>query len=614
MSRRPFAAVVFAVLTFFAAAGAAGEGPPPRWPLDLGDRHLTSDFMEHRDGRFHAGIDLKTRSRVGYPVHAAEDGFVVRLKTSAGGYGRALYLRGESGRTWVYAHLQRFRDDIAARVRKARDLAGGGYAIDLALRPEEFPVARGDVLALSGQSGTLGPHLHLEVRDRRQRPLNPQREGLPVGDVLPPRLLRVRAHPASPRSRVMGTPFAHSISAEPTLSGLLPPVAVRGPVAFSVAVVDASDVSGHRLEPYRLTLLLDGEVVFEARNDRLAFDHNGQMRYEWLERDDGPRERWLWLHPDNRVAGRRADGWGPHAPAPAAGRHRLTLQVADAEGNVVSAGWDLWQRLDAPPDSAAAAATGPAWALDPARVAVPAGDSERAWLTPFLLVREAGRDSFTVVAASTVGGDAPWRVQVADSLSAAEIRAAAERQGLAPAGWAGRCLAADWPSPAAADIELRLDPSLPVADDAALYRQDDRGLWRLVGPCVAAAESGLWRAEVTGPGRYALLRDTCAPYLGPGPFEGVVRPDTVAGRPGFAARRWQDVTLRLEDIGSGVDPATLAVRLDGEPCFAEPDPPRHRVLVRLPDATQPGLHRLEVSAGDLAGRVARRGYDLRITP
>ena len=52
------------VILTLAAAAAAVAGTPC-WPLELGTRYLTSDFMEHRSGRFHTGIDLKTGSRSG---------------------------------------------------------------------------------------------------------------------------------------------------------------------------------------------------------------------------------------------------------------------------------------------------------------------------------------------------------------------------------------------------------------------------------------------------------------------------------------------------------------------------------------------------------------------
>ena len=79
-----------------------------RWPLDLPTRYLTSNFMEYRSGRFHAGLDLKTQSRTGFAARAVEDGSIVRVRATPFAYGRAVYLLGNSGRTYVYAHLSRF--------------------------------------------------------------------------------------------------------------------------------------------------------------------------------------------------------------------------------------------------------------------------------------------------------------------------------------------------------------------------------------------------------------------------------------------------------------------------------------------------------------------------
>ena len=84
-----------------AAARSAAEPPAaadslaavaPLWPLDLPTRYLTSNFMEYREGRFHAGIDLKTEGRTGWAVRAAEDGSVILLRALPEGYGRAVVL------------------------------------------------------------------------------------------------------------------------------------------------------------------------------------------------------------------------------------------------------------------------------------------------------------------------------------------------------------------------------------------------------------------------------------------------------------------------------------------------------------------------------------------
>ncbi len=157
-----FQTVVWLVLLGFAAGRGAEDPvtPEPIWPLTLTDRFLTSNFMEHRDGRLHAGLDLKTNSRCGFAALAAEDGWVVRVRTGkGGGYGRAVYLRGRSGRTYVYAHLSRFADPLRALVRQAQN-EQQRFQVDLSLAPNRLPVYRGETIGLTGQSGTLGPHLH----------------------------------------------------------------------------------------------------------------------------------------------------------------------------------------------------------------------------------------------------------------------------------------------------------------------------------------------------------------------------------------------------------------------------------------------------------------------
>lgn len=592
----------------WALLGGTASAAEPLWPLDLPTRYLTSDFMEHRSGRFHTGIDLKTGGRKGFVVRAAEDGWISRLKTTAGGYGKALYLRGESGRTYVYAHLDRFHDDLADRAAAAR--AGGLYSVDLRLPPRAATVRRGDALALSGETGTLGPHLHFEVRDSGQRPLNPQREGFTVGDVIPPRITAIRAVPAGPESRVMGSTAAHVIETGKPLSGRLPRLAVSGPVAFTVSVVDHSDARGHRLEPYRLTVRLDGETVFEARNDALSFDQNGTSRLEWF---DGPRgrERWLLQRDGNDLPGRRGGSWSLDPAVLAPGRHHFICEAADAEGNSVSVGFEL--AVAAPAEAEPEGGAG--WREDPVRVELPAAtDGARRWLTPFLLLEESAAGETTAAPAAVLGEGPPWFVMAPDTLDAAEVREMAERQGLRWLGWAGECLAADWPAKHAvrAEFAAGCTDSLTAAD--AVYMLGSDGRWSLVDRPAPAGGPDSGRFAPAGPGRYALLRDAAAPYLGPGPFEGVVRPDTAAARPGFAARRWAPVAIGLEDLGSGVDPDQLRAEIDGRTLVPEPDLPRDRLLLLLPDDLEAGEHSLEIRVRDLAGNRAARRYGLVLAP
>jgi len=581
-------------------AATAAE-PAPLWPLPLETRYLTSNFMEHRAGRFHAGLDLKTEGRTGFPVQAVEDGWISRIRLSSGGYGKALYLRGDSGRTYVYAHLERFGDRWRGLVRRTQ-ARRGRYDVTLHFPAGKHAVTRGEVLALSGQSGTAGPHLHFEVRDAANRPLDPQAHGFAVADTLPPAILKVRAVPAAPRARVEGGTMARSVSGDP-LAGELPPLRVAGPVAFSARVLETSDVMGYRLEPRRLAVTLDDSLVFEARNDVYDFARQHLMRLEWLEQP-GLRERWLYRREGDVLSGRSGGDWCLDPATLAPGEHVVRVTAEDRAGNATAVHWQLIVLADAPGEPPRSAAL---WERDPVRVEVPPHDGKpESWLTPFLAAVDDELAPASSPAADPLAGGP---VALApDSLDAAEAQRARRVQGLEPVGWCARVIAPDWtarngvPLPMSAVLPDTLPPEL------GLYVQNRRLGWSLNGRPRRRTQEQVFDAH--GQGRYALFVDVNAPYLGPGPDEGRVGPAAPSAEVAVTAPVWEILALRLDDMGSGVDWDALRVTLDGQPLIAEPDPPRDRLLVELPDDTPAGAHRLEILAADNAGHVTERAYDL----
>lgn len=99
--------------------------------------------------RLHAGIDIAANR--GARVVAAADG-VVTDRGNSPTYGRYVELRHAEGLSTLYAHL-------------------GGIDIDMA---KGVRVRAGEVVGRVGTSGvSTGPHLHFEIRDRKDRPLNP---------------------------------------------------------------------------------------------------------------------------------------------------------------------------------------------------------------------------------------------------------------------------------------------------------------------------------------------------------------------------------------------------------------------------------------------------------
>ena len=168
------------------ATFAQGQKWTCRSPLDI-PLELAGSFAEIRANHFHSGMDLRTEQREGLPIYCAADGYVSRIKISPFGYGKAIYVSHPEGYVTVYAHLQKFNQEIDSLLRLQHKLKES-YEVDWYLKEGQIPLKRGQHIAWSGNSGgSGGPHLHFEVRDSRtEQCLDPIRFGLPVRDTLAP--------------------------------------------------------------------------------------------------------------------------------------------------------------------------------------------------------------------------------------------------------------------------------------------------------------------------------------------------------------------------------------------------------------------------------------------
>ena len=160
----------------------AQSGTNFRSPLDI-PLILSGNFGELRSDHFHSGIDIKTQGTTGHKVYAIEDGYVSRIKVQGGGYGHALYIAHQNGYTSVYGHLSKYNSSIEAYTRKVQ-YQRESFEVDLYPEPGTLTVNKGEVIALSGNTGSsAGPHLHFEVRKTaNQHPTNALFYQFPVKD------------------------------------------------------------------------------------------------------------------------------------------------------------------------------------------------------------------------------------------------------------------------------------------------------------------------------------------------------------------------------------------------------------------------------------------------
>ncbi len=321
---------------------AAAE--PYHWPM-AAKPALTSTFGEYRPGRFHAGLDLKTWGKEGFPVHAVSDGYVWRIRTSPWGYGRVVYLALRDGRTAVYAHLSRFAPALTALVETEQERKGA-YSVNLFLKPGQVGVARGETIGFSGSTGTGVPHLHFELRDGSQRPINPLLNGFPAKDTIPPTIKSLALVPLNSEARVAGenAPRVVGVRWNRKRKHYLAAgeVDIEGAIGVAVETYDRADASrlSNRLASHRLRLLVDDEEVFQTTYDAFSYDQIHQV-----ELDRNFRLRALGLgryHNLFRVPGNRLPLYGRYGIGDGAlragrglrpGRHRLQVIVSDAAGN-----------------------------------------------------------------------------------------------------------------------------------------------------------------------------------------------------------------------------------------------------------------------------------------
>ncbi len=253
------------------------------WPTDA-SRLLTSTFAEYRPNRFHAGIDIKTGGKIGYPVFAIRSGHVAEVEVSPFGYGRLLCLKLDTGETVLYAHLQKFSPEIEAYV-KQQQLLQGRFTVNLKMTPNQFPVQQGQVVAFTGQSGIGLPHLHFEVWDENGRPTNPLLKRFDLVDTIAPTIQSLAVLPLSATSRVNGDlrPVQLRPRALQANSYVIDqPIRAEGMIGFAVKLHDKMDDTWNGFGVYRLSLQLNDKVIFVAQYDFFDYAQNRQAN---LDRD-----------------------------------------------------------------------------------------------------------------------------------------------------------------------------------------------------------------------------------------------------------------------------------------------------------------------------------------
>ena len=310
------------------------------FPIAPGNQAFLSGTMgELRATHFHAGIDIKTNSREGWPVHATSSGYVSRVKVSTGGYGHAVYLTHDDGNTSVYAHLQRFHPTLEAELRR-RQYEEKAYTVEFFPEKDEIRFEKGEVLAWSGNTGgSFGPHLHFEIRDGYQRPLNPLEFGFEeVHDQIAPTLVSLAVRPLQQGARVKGQ-YArqdYDILKSGGEYKITQPIPVYGQVGLEVYSFDRQNGSLNRNGYPDLELYVDDVLVWRQHLNRFSFnDSKGiYVHYNYpVSRNTGRRFAKLYLDDGNPLDFYQPGAAEGKVTITDTGLHKVRIIARDTYGN-----------------------------------------------------------------------------------------------------------------------------------------------------------------------------------------------------------------------------------------------------------------------------------------
>ncbi|WP_241738988.1 M23 family metallopeptidase [Pontibacter beigongshangensis] len=251
------------------------------FPIKPGQRNFLSGTMgEIRSNHFHGGIDIKTDQREGLNVHAAADGYISRVKMSTYGYGNIIYITHPNGLVTTYAHLLSFYNPLAEHVLQEQ-YKRKTFELELFPDKNQFPVKKGDVIALSGNTGgSGGPHLHFEIRDTTDKLYNPLRwKFSEVIDTTPPEIYTLGINTLNIYARVNQEFGRAEFRTKKTGSNfvLQDTVYGHGLLGLELQTIDRLDGADNRNGTQEVTVYINNKLTYQHHIDQVPFALNRQL-------------------------------------------------------------------------------------------------------------------------------------------------------------------------------------------------------------------------------------------------------------------------------------------------------------------------------------------------
>jgi Peptidase family M23 len=308
-----------------------------RNPMDL-PLSLSGNFGELRPQHWHMGLDIRTNKKENYPVHAAAEGYIAKVKIESGGFGRAIYINHPNGFTTLYAHLNDFDSTLEAYV-KAQQYKMESWAVYIDIPPSLFPVYKGQFIAFSGNTGgSQAPHLHFEIRDTKTDiVLNPMLFGFGIADEVKPDILRLAIYDRC-KSTYEQSPLILALKKNKDTFITSSPILFHGSekLSFAITAYDKQTGSSNLNGIYEATLYDNDIPIVRFELDSVSYSQtryiNGHIDYK-TKTGGGP-----FLQHLSKLPGMSSSVYKPITGDGVLDidddqQHRILIEVKDAYGN-----------------------------------------------------------------------------------------------------------------------------------------------------------------------------------------------------------------------------------------------------------------------------------------
>jgi len=539
------------------------------WPLTE-RKGLTSSFGEWRSGHLHAGIDLPTLG-IGEKVYSVIDGWVMRVKVSPWGYGKVVYVKSWQGEIYVYAHLSDFYSTLRQTVRN-KQLRKGSYAVEIWFKEGEIPVSKGEVIAYTGRSGCSAPHLHFELRDKNNNPIDPFIRGFSVPDTIPPVIKAIRFIPMDEASKVFGShagrvfePVADTVS-----------VFVEGRVGIEIETIDKVNSKSGRLgfkesKLYKNELLIRREFIdifsySNYKDSRFMYDFEYRMR-------TGRKFKRLYAVPGNGlpffeggdgvITGEDRGYYTVEVYDGSENMSRLVIKLLDLEGK------EKIKIKDSDTDRIIFETYGfkvshKWYDLNKTKAFLRSGDSIAIW--------NFTKKQFTNL--KSPDGKCQLNLNKGDKINSKLIAVRVNSD--EDTTWS-------WEPPIPLKEKVKIKIKVPGGEKLySLYEKSDWG-WSL---CSSKREGNYLVAFIDHLGSFGILKDSMPPVVS-------------LKRKYFSSRT--PLQINLWDALSGVDFYSIKTLIDGMRTVFRYDPQKKRLIFEYPEEISKGKHELKLILNDKQG-------------